>query len=567
MRLPEIFLALLIIIYCITLPSILKRAGKTSVLSYIPLLQFFPFLQAIKRPWWWFLLLIIPGVNLLMLIIINVELGIAFGKRKTAQQWIFGALPWYAFIQLAFKEKEVAYIGPRDWTGVKKTFLREWGEAILFAVVAASVIRSFFLEAFTIPTPSMERSMLVGDYLFVSKMSYGAKLPQTPVSVPFVHNALPGTMVNSYVDWFSLPYLRLPGFGSVERFDPVVFNFPHGDTILVDPYYAGHDYYGILKNEAKYIFQKENPNALKFDSTGFNWYDEFTKVESVYLAKARDNFMNKKICYSCATNGQMKRNGVEIGGLRARPIDKKENYIKRCMGVPGDNLEIRNRQVYINGAAVENPAGLQYTHFVYLTPSYSGEQINAAVIKIADNYELNFQEIGFQNNQLMMTMTEEIARQVEKLSYVDSVRIHDFPAEANNLGQYFPNANMEPYKHWTVDNYGPVHIPAAGETIELTLENLPLYRRVIDVYEENDLQVKDGKIFINGAEAGSYTFRYNYYWMMGDNRHNSADSRVWGFVPENHVVGKAVFTWFSKEDPNYRRSSRIRWNRMFRLVD
>jgi signal peptidase I len=204
MRIPEILLGLLIITYCITLPALLKRAGRNnSMLGYIPIVNFFPFLKMIKRPWWWIFLILIPGVNLIMLAIINVELGISFGKRSTKDQWIFGALPWFAISQLAFKDKEAGFIGARDWTNVKKSFAREWGEAIIFAVVAASVIRSFFLEAFTIPTPSMERSMLVGDYLFVSKMSYGAKLPQTPVSVPFVHNTLPGSMTNSYVDWFS----------------------------------------------------------------------------------------------------------------------------------------------------------------------------------------------------------------------------------------------------------------------------------------------------------------------------------------------------------------------------
>jgi signal peptidase I len=566
MRIPEIFLALLIISYCITLPSLTKRAGHGSVLSYIPILQFFPFLKTIGRPWWWFLLLLIPGVNLLMLVIINVELGIAFGKRKTGEQWLFGALPWFALFQLAFKEKDAAYVGKRDWTGKKKSFGREWGEALIFAVIAASVIRGFFLEAFTIPTPSMERSMLVGDYLFVSKMSYGAKIPQTPVSVPFVHNALPGSMTNSYVDWFSLPYFRLPGFGKVDRYDPVVFNFPHGDTIIVDAFYAGHDYYGILRKEAQLIFQRENPNILKNDTTGYGWFDVFSKREKEYFAKARDNFDNKNICLSC-TNGAKASGGLSIGGLKARPIDKKENYIKRCIGLPGDKLEVINRQVLINGKPIENPAGLQYGHVVRITANYTDDQTRNAIIKIADAHQLNFQEIVMRRDDVIMTMTEDIAKEVAKLSYVDSVYVFEYPKEENNLGQYFPNVNAEPYKHWTVDNFGPVHIPAKGETIELTLENLPLYQRVIDVYEENDLRVEGNKIFINGAESKTYTFKSDYYWMMGDNRHNSADSRVWGFVPENHVVGKAVFTWFSKEDPNYRRTNNIRWNRMFRLVD
>ena len=505
-----------------------------------------------------------------MLAIINVELGISFGKRSTKDQWLFGALPWLAIAKLAFKDKEAGFIGARDWTNVKKSFAREWGEAIIFAVVAASVIRSFFLEAFTIPTPSMERSMLVGDYLFVSKMSYGAKLPQTPVSVPFVHNTLPGSMTNSYVDWFSLPYFRLPGFGSVERFDPVVFNFPHGDTILVHPYYAGHDYYGILRNEAQALAALELKSKMtsSLDSIDYYALDYYYANESRFLNEARANFIEKETCLSCSDNGKLVRGGVKIDGLRARPVDKKENYIKRCIGLPGDNLEIKDRQVFINGQAIENPQGLQYNYFIKIEPTYTTEQVQQSVIKICTQFELNLPgKNEFFGHNVILPMTSEIAAEVAKLSYVDSIEQSLSPLTENNSGSYFPSSNLAPYKTWSVDNFGPVHIPAKNETITLTLENLPLYKRVIDVYEDNTLEVKGGKIFINGVETTSYTFKYNYYWMMGDNRHNSADSRVWGFVPENHVVGKAVFTWFSKEDPNYRGSSAIRWNRMFKFVD
>jgi signal peptidase I len=571
MRIPEILLGLLIITYCITLPSLLKRAERDhSALGYIPIVNFFPFLKMIKRPWWWFFLILIPGVNLIMLAIINVELGISFGKRSTKDQWLFGALPWFAIAKLTFKDKEAGFVGARDWTNVKKSFAREWGEAIIFAVVAASVIRSFFLEAFTIPTPSMERSMLVGDYLFVSKMSYGAKLPQTPVSVPFVHNTLPGSMTNSYVDWFSLPYFRLPGFGSVERFDPVVFNFPHGDTILVHPYYAGHDYYGILRNEAQALAALELKSKMtsSLDSIDYYALDYYYANESRFLNEARSNFMDKNVCLSCSENGKLVRGGVKIDGLRARPVDKKENYIKRCIGLPGDNLEIKDRQVFINGQAIENPQGLQYNYFVKIEPTYTTEQVRQSILKICAQFELNLpNQNELSGHTVILPMTSEIATEVAKLSYVDSMEQSLSPLTENNSGTYFPSSNLAPYKTWSVDNFGPVHIPAKNETITLTLENLPLYKRVIDVYEDNTLEVKGGKIFINGVETTSYTFKYNYYWMMGDNRHNSADSRVWGFVPENHVVGKAVFTWFSKEDPNYRGSSAIRWNRMFKFVD
>lgn len=571
MRIPEILLALLLVVYSISLPGLLKRAGQKHILGYIPLVNFFPFLKMIKRPWWWFILILIPGVNLIMLAIINVELGIAFNKRSTAEQWIFGLLPWYAIAKLSFQEKEVGFVGPRDWTNKKKSFGREWGEAIIFAVVAASVIRSFFLEAFTIPTPSMERSMLVGDYLFVSKMSYGAKLPQTPVSIPFVHNTIPGTMVNSYTDWFSLPYFRLPGFGEVERFDPVVFNFPHGDTILVHPFLSGHDYYSLLRNEALSIAAKEISPKFQGTSDSLNAYiiQQYFANESKYQSLARANFIDRHLCTTCGGQDRTAK-GVVVDGLRARPVDKKENYIKRCIGMPGDNLEIRNRQVLVNGAAIENPEGLQYNYLVKISANLTPDQAQNSINKMMDDFELNYQEskaVDIKNGLIQLALTGDIANKIANLSFVDSIAVVDHPIVENNAGDLFPNTNLAPYRTWSVDNYGPIHIPAKGETIQLDLQNLPLYRRVIEVYEANTLEVRDGKIFINGTEATSYTFKMNYYWMMGDNRHNSADSRFWGFVPENHVVGKAVFTWFSKEDPNYRGSSAIRWNRMFRFVD
>ncbi|MFZ4784964.1 MAG: S26 family signal peptidase [Flavobacteriales bacterium] len=571
MRIPEILLALLLVVYSISLPGLLKRAGQKHILGYIPIVNFFPFLKMIKRPWWWFILILIPGVNLIMLAVINVELGIAFNKRSTADQWIFGLLPWYGISRLSFQEKEVGYVGPRDWTNKKKSFGREWGEAIIFAVVAASVIRSFFLEAFTIPTPSMERSMLVGDYLFVSKMSYGAKLPQTPVSIPFVHNTIPGTMINSYTDWFSLPYFRLPGFGEVERFDPVVFNFPHGDTILVHPFLSGHDYYSLLRNEGLSIAAKEIGPKFQGTSDSLNAFiiQQYFANENKYKALARANFIDRQLCSTCGSPDRTSK-GVVVEGLRARPVDKKENYIKRCIGMPGDNLEIRNRQVFINGGAIENPEGLQYNYLVKLSTNLTPQQTQNSVAKMMDEFELNWQEskdVDIKNGLIQLALTGDIANKIANLSFVDSISVVDHPIVDNNAGDLFPNTNLAPYKTWTVDNYGPIHIPAKGETIQLDVQNLPLYRRVIEVYEANALEVKEGKIFINGAETTSYTFKMNYYWMMGDNRHNSADSRFWGFVPENHVVGKAVFTWFSKEDPNYRGSSAIRWNRMFRFVD
>jgi signal peptidase I len=551
MYIPEILLGLLIVVYCITLPRLIARASKPHhALGYIPVAQFVPFLQMIKRPWWWIILLLIPGVNLVMLTILNVELGIVYGKRSSKEQWMFALLPWYSIYMLAFKDNDAIYVGPRDWTGKKKSFTREWGEAIVFAIVAATVIRTFFLEAFTIPTPSMEKSMLVGDYLFVSKMSYGPKIPQTPVSVPFVHNTLPGGMRNSYVDWFSLPYFRLPGFGDVGRFDPVVFNFPNGDTIIVDPYYAGHDYYNILRQEALWM--------------AGNRFEEYKNNRTKYEALARRNFEDKKICESCKASRQS-RKAFPIGGLKDRPIDKKENYIKRCIGLPGDNLQIIDRQVHINGVPIENPEEMMWSY-------YFGLNSAAASKKLAQEMDLprgEMEPVGQDSLGRFIYRASFTQAQYESLKSNKEVRfieVSNEPLVTENMMEIFPNVPMAPFNTWTRDNMGPVYIPKAGESIELTPENAAMYKRTISVYEGATWEEKDGKILINGSEATSYTFKYNYYWMMGDNRHQSADSRYWGFVPETHVVGKAVFTWFSKENADYHGSSKVRWNRIFRTV-
>ncbi len=551
---PWILLALLIVVYCITLTPLLKRAGQNASLGYVPILNFFPFLKMIKRPWWWFLLLLCPGVNLLVLVIMNIELGIAFNKRSTKDQWFFGALPWVALPMLAFKEKEQAFVGPRDWTGKKKSGMREWGEAIVFAVIAASVIRTFFIEAFTIPTPSMEKSMLVGDYLFVSKVSYGAKIPQTPMSVPFVHNAMPGSLTNSYVEWFSLPYYRLPGFGSVERFDPVVFNFPNGDTIMVDPEMASHDYYRFLRNEA-------------LDLAGNN-VTKFENEKSKYMQQARVNFQQKKIITSIR---DQRGNPYKFGGVKVRPMDKKDNYVKRCIGLPGDNLKIINRQVYVNDAPIENPVDMMFSYrFVVKDPSKVKEIYADYKVNKGDRGALRDETGGAAKDSLgriyyVSSFTQADYEKLKQTPFVISIEANNDTLSDEPMALY-PNSNNFPFNTWTRDNYGPIHIPAEGETIQLTKENIETYARVISVYECNQWQEKDGKVYINGNEASSYTFKQNYYWMMGDNRHQSADSRYWGFVPEDHVVGKPVFTWFSKEDKNYQPEGEIRWKRMFRFV-
>lgn len=550
---PWILLILLMLMYCIALPQLLKRAGhKMPWLGYIPVVQFIPVLQVLKHPVWYFVVILCPGVNLLMLIVINVELGIAFGKRTFRNQWFFGALPWYALIKLAFQEKELPFLGPRDWTKTKKSSQREWGEAILFAVIAASLIRTFFIEAFTIPTPSMENSMLVGDYLFVSKVSYGAKIPQTPMSIPFLHNAIPNqSMTNSYVDWFSLPYYRLPGLGKVERFDPVVFNYPHGDTIIVDPFLAGHDYYEILRREAMTLAARDAKLPLSAPES----YTYFLSKQEEYLNKARIQFRDKKACLSCAND--IKRHG----GVRPRPMDKKENYVKRCIGLPGETIEIKDHVVHINGQPIQDPEGVMYN---YIITCGTAEQFNG-VIKRMNVAPSNIQMIS--GNRALIPFTQADANTVKELGGVQEFKLYVDSLQEENRMAMFPNLPKEPYNHWTVDNFGPLHIPYKGETIELTQDNVDLYRHTIVNYEGNTLEQRDGKVYLNGAETTTYTFKQDYYWMMGDNRHHSVDSRFWGWVPEDHIVGKPVFTWFSKNQQGHNHSTSVRWNRVFRLVN
>ena len=546
-----ILLIALVLVYSITLPPLLKRAGLNSMLGYIPLVNLVLMLKLTKRPWYWFFVLLCPGINLMLLAVMNVETGIAFGKSKTKDQWMFGVLPWIAFPSLAYKETSLSYLGPRDWTSKKKTMIREWSEALLFAVIAASAIRTFFFEAFTIPTPSMEKSMLVGDYLFVSKLSYGPKVPQTPLSVPFLHNALPGGMTNSYSEAMSLPYFRLPGFGSVERLDAVVFNFPHGDTIMVDPFYAGHDYYSYVRKEGIVL------------ATG---YEKYAANPERFNQLARNNFAIKKLCTVCGyERNQRAPKPMPIGGVRYRPMDKRENYVKRCIGVPGDNLSIINRQVHIDGQPLQDPEGVMHSYqFQVKSP--------AALRKIYAEYKVNINDRNSMNDSgatvYQSSFTAADAAALRSNSDIMKIEVNnDTLPESFDPQALFPNSSMAPFNTWTRDNFGPVHIPSKGETVPLTPENIALYRRVIQNYEGNTLKVVDGKAIINDSPADNYTFKQGYYWMMGDNRHQSADSRYWGFVPEDHIVGKPVFTWFSKEDPNYQESAELRWKRMFRFVD
>ncbi len=386
----------------------------------------------------------------------------------------------------------------------KQTKVVEWVDAIIFAVIAATFIRMFFIEAYTIPTSSMEKSMFVGDYLFVSKTAYGPKLPNTPLSFPFVHHTMPLSKTQkSYVTWIQNPYKRIAGFGKVKNNDVVVFNFPEGDTVA-EKIQNNESYYQLVRNYG------------------------------------RDRVWKEKETF---------------GEIITRPVDKRENLVKRCIGIPGDKIEIKEGQVYVNDKPQKHFPGMQSGYFV----STNGTGINKRTFEKL-NISIDDTHASI-NNQYYLPLTEYNVQKLKIMKNVTSVTQEIYVA-----GHW--DKNIFPFSSnyaWNVDNFGPLEIPKKGQIVQLTMDNLPLYQRIIDLYEENDLKVKDSTIYINGAVADSYTFKMDYYWMMGDNRHNSADSRYWGFVPEDHVVGKAVFIWLSldKDQPFY---NKIRWSRSFSFV-
>jgi signal peptidase I len=385
----------------------------------------------------------------------------------------------------------------------RQTKVVEWIDAIIFAVIAATFIRMFFIEAYTIPTSSMEKSLLVGDYLFVSKVAYGPKTPNTPISFPFVHNTMPLTRsTKSYVEWMKRPYKRLKGFGDIKNNDVVVFHFPEGDTVAL-----------FLQNQSYY------------------------QLERTY---------GRERIWSDPHN---------FGEVVARPVDKRENYIKRCIGIPGDVIEMNRGQVSVNGQPQKHLEGMQHNYVVRT----NGTSINPRALD-----RLNIAEDDrsvFSSERYVFPLTDENAEKLKKFANVTGVeKLEENPGEWDP--HVFPQNNNFP---WNVDNFGPLTIPARGVTVELTTENLPLYKRIIQVYENNNLEIKTNTIYINGVEATSYTFQMDYYWMMGDNRHNSADSRMWGFVPEDHVVGKASFIWLSL-DKDKSLPGKVRLRRMFQFI-
>ena len=432
------------------------------------------------------------------------------------------------FIYDVYISKKIRWQWWKDAEGPIK-FVMSWVDALVFALVAVYFINLFFFQNYVIPSSSLEKSLLTGDYLFVSKVSYGPRIPETPLTMPLTQHTLPLFQCKSYIEWPHWDYRRVKGLGKVQLNDIVVFNYPAGDTICSAPQYQPYDFYQMCYSLGYQMYpQRPNPDSLSQE-------DLPRYFNAIYQAG----------------RSEIIRNQAEYGLIDTRPTDRRENYVKRCVGLPGQTLQIKNHIIYLDGKANKEPDNVQYTYKVKLR-----ERLDDDVMK---DLGITMEDLTSLNTTGYMPLTKFAVAELKRRELVESIELN---TDASDLDIYPLNGNL----HWTRDNYGPIWIPAKGKSIQLTMVNLPIYERCIRTYEGNTLEVKDGKILINGQVATSYTFKLDYYWMMGDNRHNSLDSRYWGFVPEDHIVGKPIFIWWSS-DPDRSGFGGIRWSRLFRLVD
>ena len=436
------------------------------------------------------------------------------------------------FIYDVYISKKINWQWWKDAEGPTR-FIMGWVDAIVFALVAVYFINLFFFQNFVIPSSSLEKSLLTGDYLFVSKLSYGPRIPQTPLTMPLTQHTMPVLNIKSYIEVPHWDYRRVKGLGNVQLNDIVVFNYPSGDSLVNEQRWAAADYYQMVYSYGKQLYDQANPPV---------------NLDSMTLLQQRDYF-----AYIYALGrAYIVQNPNEYGDIISRPTDRRENYVKRCVGLPGQTLQIKNRIIYLDGKPNKEPDNVQYTYYVKLKNMLPEELLTELGITQEDLQSLNTSGV--------MPLTAKAAKALAaRKDLVESVKLNtDAPT-----GDLYPlNANTG----WTRDNYGPIWIPKKGATVKLSLANLPLYERPIRVYENNKLEVRNGQIYINDKPANSYTFKMDYYWMMGDNRHNSADSRYWGFVPEDHIVGKPIFIWWSK-NPDYSGFKGVRWSRLFNIVD
>jgi signal peptidase I len=513
----QVLILLIIQLLILLLPSfglakLFEKAGAPTWAAYIPFYNTWVMLQLGDRPRHWMFWQLIPIVGWFVSMGIFVEFVKLYGKFGLHEHALAALLPVLYFPYLGFDPK-VKFLGSDSVRQYKKGTVREWIDAGIFAVVAATLIRTFVFEAYVIPTGSMEKSLLTNDYLFVSKMAYGPRIPMTPLAIPFVHNSLPITGWKSYLTWIRLPYIRW--FASpVVRGDAVVFNWPIGDTVINLPdYQSARPYYDVCRELGHGNIDSGRTIVLQNP-------DEYP--------------------------------------LAIHPVDKKENYIKRCVAMPGDTLQIRDEVVYINGKAQPFPPESE-TYYIVTT---KGQPLDEEAMKEDYDVDMNegeeFMTVGAggaaaagATNQYRMLLTWKAYDKMLHSGLAASI-VREIDS-SNYVYPYLPGLN------WTQDNYGPVFIPHRGAIVTLTPENYALYERAIRVYEGNDLYARDGKYFLNGQQVTQYTFRMDYYWMMGDNRHGSQDARYWGFVPEDHIVGKPELIWLSW-------NKGVRWARIFKRI-
>jgi signal peptidase I len=419
--------------------------------------------------------------------------------------------------------------------------------------VAVYFVNIYLFQNYQIPSSSLEKSLLVGDFLYVSKVSYGVRVPNTPLSMPLTQHTIPLLDCKSYIEWPQWKYKRVAGFGKVKRNDIVVFNFPVGDTVALNRQQA--DFYSLAYEKGRSLFPKE----VEMDSLTRQQQKD---IFNLYYQKGREAILF---------------NPLEYGKVVYRPVDRRENYVKRCVGLPGDSLRIINGQVYVNGTILKNAEGVQFNYFVQTTGMPIPKSIFQELgISVDDQILMNGNQdsdsylyaMGLDGYDAQGRLSPVYHLPLTQAMYdyfsANKRLIHQIIIESEQYaGQMYPQ-NL--YTRWDRNNYGPIWIPAKGSTIQLTPDNLPIYERCIAVYEGNQLEQKPDGIYINGSKTDRYTFQMDYYWMMGDNRHNSADSRYWGFVPEDHVVGKPVLIWLSLDKDRGWFDGRVRWNRLFKWV-
>ncbi len=424
----------------------------------------------------------------------------------------------------------------RDKNGNSRGAWAEWLDALIFAVVAIYFLNIFLFQNYQIPSSSLEKSLLVGDRLFVSKVAYGPRMPFTPLAFPMTQNTLPILNCKSFVEWPKWDYRRLAGNGKVERDDIVVFNFPAGDTVCVKM--NNPDYYSIILSTG-FEYVSRNPGALNGKEFHSVW-----ELNHYLMEQGRKQVNNP---------------ANPLSDIAVRPVDMRDCYVKRCVGLPGDTLELRHNDLYINSVKQIQPKGVQHTYQVKTNGVILNDKFFETYgISKADRSEASLGPV------YTLPLTDDIAAQIAQLPMITSIEKNDYTHSSSDNFQIFPFSSD--YK-WSRDNYGPIWIPQKGATVNLDSKNILLYQRIIEAYEHHTLEMnRDGKIFIDGKETTSYTFEMDYYWMMGDNRHKSADSRYWGFVPEDHVVGKPLVVWLSL-DPDKSFFNSIRWDRLFKWVE